>query len=89
VFKVNIALPTNISSPSADGRTKEGDHSKSIIYQSISNSQKISLNLSMHSNNHYNKNLKEFARKLRTETVSKAEKLLWKSIFSRFEFKKD
>jgi very-short-patch-repair endonuclease len=37
----------------------------------------------MHSNNHYNKNLKEFARVLRTETVSKAEKLLWKVILSR------
>jgi very-short-patch-repair endonuclease len=37
----------------------------------------------MHSNNHYNKNLKEFARELRTETVSKAEKLLWKAILSR------
>ena len=37
----------------------------------------------MHSNNHYNKNLKEFARELRTETVSKTEKLLWKAILSR------
>jgi very-short-patch-repair endonuclease len=37
----------------------------------------------MYSNNHYNKNLKEFARELRTETVSKAEKLLWKAILSR------
>ena len=37
----------------------------------------------MHSNNHYNKNLKEFARELRTETVSKAEKYLWKSLLSR------
>ena len=37
----------------------------------------------MHSNNHYNKNHKEFARELRTETVSKAEKLLWKAILSR------
>jgi very-short-patch-repair endonuclease len=37
----------------------------------------------MYSNNHYNKNLKEFARKLRTETVSKAEKLLWNAILSR------
>ena len=37
----------------------------------------------MQSNNHYNKNHKEFARELRTETVSKAEKLLWKAILSR------
>ena len=31
----------------------------------------------------YNKNLKEFARELRSETVSKAEKYLWKSVLSR------
>ena len=31
-------------------------------------------------NNFYNKNLKIFARELRTESVSKAEKYLWKSI---------
>jgi very-short-patch-repair endonuclease len=37
----------------------------------------------MHSNNFYNKNLKEFARELRTETVSKAEKFLWKAVLSR------
>ena len=37
----------------------------------------------MYSNNHYNKNLKEFARELRSETVSKAEKYLWKSVLSR------
>jgi very-short-patch-repair endonuclease len=37
----------------------------------------------MYSNNHYNKNLKEFARELRTESVSKAEKLLWKAILSK------
>jgi very-short-patch-repair endonuclease len=37
----------------------------------------------MHSNNHYNKNLKEFARELRTKTVSKAEKYLWKVLLSR------
>ncbi len=37
----------------------------------------------MHSNNHYNKNLKEFARALRTKTVSKAEKYLWKVLLSR------
>ena len=37
----------------------------------------------MYSNNHYNKNLKDFARELRTSTVSKAEKYLWKSVLSR------
>ncbi len=37
----------------------------------------------MYSNNHYNKNLKDFARELRSETVSKAEKYLWKSVLSR------
>ena len=37
----------------------------------------------MYSNNHYNKNLKEFARELRTKTVSKAEKYLWKVLLSR------
>ena len=31
-------------------------------------------------NNHYNKRLKEFAHELRTETVSKSEKYLWKSL---------
>jgi very-short-patch-repair endonuclease len=34
-------------------------------------------------NNFYNKDLKEFARELRTETVSRAEKVLWKAILSR------
>ncbi len=34
-------------------------------------------------NNHYNKNLKIYARELRTETVSQAEKYLWKAILSR------
>jgi very-short-patch-repair endonuclease len=34
-------------------------------------------------NNHYNKNLKEFALELRTETVSRAEKYLWKNVLSR------
>ena len=34
----------------------------------------------MQSNNYYNKNLKEFARELRTESVSKAEKYLWKAL---------
>ena len=37
----------------------------------------------MYLNNHYNKNLKEFARELRTQTVSKAEKRIWKIILSR------
>ncbi len=37
----------------------------------------------MHLNNHYNKNLKEYARELRTQTVSKAEKRIWKAILSR------
>ena len=34
-------------------------------------------------NNHYNKKLREFAHELRTETVSRAEKHLWKSALSR------
>jgi very-short-patch-repair endonuclease len=34
----------------------------------------------MQSNNYYNKNLKEFARELRMESVSKAEKYLWKAL---------
>ena len=37
----------------------------------------------MYSNNHYNKNLKDFARELRTTTVSKAEKYLWKAVLPR------
>jgi very-short-patch-repair endonuclease len=37
----------------------------------------------MFSNNHYNKNLKDFARELRTQSVSKAEKIIWKSILSK------
>ena len=37
----------------------------------------------MYSNNHYNNSLKEFARELRTETVSKAEKFLWKAVLFR------
>ena len=37
----------------------------------------------MYSNNHYNKNLKEFTRELRTKTVSKAEKYIWKAVLSR------
>jgi very-short-patch-repair endonuclease len=34
-------------------------------------------------NNHYNSNLREFAHELRTETVSRAEKHLWKAALSR------
>ena len=35
-------------------------------------------------NNHfYNKNLKQYARELRTESVSKAEKYIWKVLLSR------
>jgi very-short-patch-repair endonuclease len=34
-------------------------------------------------NNHYNKDLKESARKLRKQSVSKAEKLLWRYVLSR------
>ncbi len=37
----------------------------------------------MITNNHYNPNLKEFARELRTLTVSKAEKRIWKALLSR------
>ena len=37
----------------------------------------------MLSNNHYNPNLKEFARELRSNSVSKAEKRIWKSLLSR------
>ena len=32
---------------------------------------------------HYNKKLREFVRELRTESVSKAEKVLWKRLLSR------
>lgn len=35
------------------------------------------------SHNHYNPRLKEYARELRTETVSKAEKRIWKGLLSR------
>ena len=35
------------------------------------------------SHNHYNPKLKEYARELRTETVSKAEKVIWKGLLSR------
>jgi very-short-patch-repair endonuclease len=35
-------------------------------------------------NNHfYNKNLKQYARELRTESISKAEKYIWKVLLSR------
>ena len=34
-------------------------------------------------NNHYTKSLKEFARELRTESVSRAEKYFWKAALSR------
>jgi very-short-patch-repair endonuclease len=34
-------------------------------------------------NHHYNKELKDYARELRNETVSKAEKYLWKAVLSR------
>jgi len=37
----------------------------------------------MYTNNHYNKNLKEFARELRSESISKAEKRIWKALLSR------
>lgn len=37
----------------------------------------------MHSNNHYNPNLRKFAHELRNESVSRAEKLLWKSLLAR------
>lgn len=33
--------------------------------------------------NFYNKNLKKYARALRNESVSKAEKFLWKKVLSR------
>jgi very-short-patch-repair endonuclease len=32
---------------------------------------------------YYNKQLREFARELRTETVSRGEKYLWKAVLSR------
>lgn len=34
-------------------------------------------------NNHYSSRLKEFARELRTSSVSKAEKFMWKAALSR------
>jgi very-short-patch-repair endonuclease len=33
--------------------------------------------------NHYNSKLKEFARELRSESVSRAEKYLWKALLSK------
>ncbi len=37
----------------------------------------------MYSNHYYNKNLREFARELRTQSVSKAEKYIWKAVLTR------
>ena len=37
----------------------------------------------IHCNNHYNKNLKFNARNLRLNSISKAEKLLWKNVLSK------
>ena len=37
----------------------------------------------MHLNHNYNKNLKEYARELRTNTQSRAEKFIWKAILSK------
>ena len=34
-------------------------------------------------NHHYNTNLKEYAHELRTASVSKAEKYIWKALLSR------
>ena len=46
----------------------------------------------MKQNNNYNPKLKEYARALRTESVSKAEKFIWKAALSRkqigFSFKR-
>jgi very-short-patch-repair endonuclease len=43
-------------------------------------------------NNHYNKQLRDYAHELRTETVSRAEKFLWKAVLSnnkqRVKFKR-
>ena len=41
----------------------------------------------MYNHYYYNKNLKEFARELRSESVSKAEKRIWKAFLSRKQFK--
>lgn len=40
----------------------------------------------MFDHHYYNKNLKEFARELRSETVSRAEKRIWKGMLSRKQF---
>jgi len=37
----------------------------------------------MYSNNFYNPNLKSYARELRSTSVSKAEKRIWKALLSR------
>ncbi|MNU88680.1 hypothetical protein D3C71_784950 [compost metagenome] len=39
--------------------------------------------MKLYNHNYYNPKLKEYARELRTETVSKAEKYLWKGLLSR------
>jgi very-short-patch-repair endonuclease len=39
--------------------------------------------MSEYSNNYYNKKLKHYARELRSETVSQAEKYMWKALLSR------
>jgi very-short-patch-repair endonuclease len=43
-------------------------------------------------NHFYNKNLREYAHELRNETVSKAEKFIWKALLSKcqtgFKFKR-
>jgi len=39
----------------------------------------------MFSNNHYKKNLQEFARKLKTQSVSRAEKYIWKALLSKHQ----
>ena len=37
----------------------------------------------MHLNNYYNKNLKEFARELRSRTATRAERKIWKVLLSK------
>lgn len=39
--------------------------------------------MNTHDHHHYNKKLKEYARELRSESVSKAEKRIWKVLLSR------
>jgi very-short-patch-repair endonuclease len=36
-------------------------------------------------NNHYNSNLRNYAYELRTESVSRAEKYLWRAVLSRIK----